>query len=448
MGPVRRPHRLFGRGSWPEASRIADVLRQETVGGALLLAGRRRRAGVGELAVGGRLRGAARHTVGPGGAAPGPDRWATWAADGLLAIFFFVAGLELKREFVAGDLRDPRRAALPVAAAVGGMVVPALLYVLINSARRRRAARAGRSRRPPTSRSRWRCWRSSARHLPTRAAHLPAHPRRGRRPAGHHHHRGASTPPTCSRAAAAGALRAAGALHRAGAAAGPVLVAAAAAGRSRPGRWCTPPGCTPPSPGCCSASPCRCCAVAGGRRTGRRPGPRRALRAPLAAALGRGRGAGLRVLRRRGRDRRLVRAGRLAQRPVAIGIVVGLVVGKTVGIFGATCLVSGSPAPTSTTTWPGSTSSGVSCSPASASPSPCSSASWPSATGSERDDHVKVAVLAGSLLAAVLAGDPARPATASTAASTPEESVDADHDGIPDVYERDDDHHGRFPGSS
>ena len=56
----------------------------------------------------------------------------TWAADGLLAIFFFVAGLELKREFVAGDLRDPRRAALPVVAAVGGMAVPALLFVLIN----------------------------------------------------------------------------------------------------------------------------------------------------------------------------------------------------------------------------------------------------------------------------------------------------------------------------
>ena len=53
---------------------------------------------------------------------------AGWAADGLLAIFFFVAGLELKREFVAGDLRDPRRAALPVAAAVGGMAVPALVF--------------------------------------------------------------------------------------------------------------------------------------------------------------------------------------------------------------------------------------------------------------------------------------------------------------------------------
>ena len=56
----------------------------------------------------------------------------TWASDGLLAVFFFVVGLELKREFVAGDLRDPRRAALPIAAAVGGMAVPALIYVAIN----------------------------------------------------------------------------------------------------------------------------------------------------------------------------------------------------------------------------------------------------------------------------------------------------------------------------
>ena len=57
-----------------------------------------------------------------------------WAADGLLAIFFFVVGLELKREFVAGDLRDPRRAALPIAAAVGGMIVPAAIYIAINLA--------------------------------------------------------------------------------------------------------------------------------------------------------------------------------------------------------------------------------------------------------------------------------------------------------------------------
>lgn len=53
---------------------------------------------------------------------------AHWAADGLLAIFFFVVGVELKHEFVAGSLRRPREAAVPVLAAVGGMVTPALLF--------------------------------------------------------------------------------------------------------------------------------------------------------------------------------------------------------------------------------------------------------------------------------------------------------------------------------
>lgn len=58
---------------------------------------------------------------------------ADWAKDGLLTIFFFVAGVELKREFVDGELRDPKAAALPIAAAVGGMVVPALIYVGFNA---------------------------------------------------------------------------------------------------------------------------------------------------------------------------------------------------------------------------------------------------------------------------------------------------------------------------
>jgi len=55
-----------------------------------------------------------------------------WASDGLLAIFFFVVGLELKREIVEGELRHVGTAIVPVAAAVGGMVVPALLYLAIN----------------------------------------------------------------------------------------------------------------------------------------------------------------------------------------------------------------------------------------------------------------------------------------------------------------------------
>ncbi|SDC39823.1 sodium/proton antiporter, NhaA family [Sanguibacter gelidistatuariae] len=56
---------------------------------------------------------------------------AQWAADGLLAIFFFVVGLELKYEFVAGSLRQPRQAGVPILAAVGGMAVPAVLFVTV-----------------------------------------------------------------------------------------------------------------------------------------------------------------------------------------------------------------------------------------------------------------------------------------------------------------------------
>lgn len=55
-----------------------------------------------------------------------------WVNDGAMAVFFFVAGLEIKRELVVGELRDPRRAALPALAAVGGMVTPAALYLLVN----------------------------------------------------------------------------------------------------------------------------------------------------------------------------------------------------------------------------------------------------------------------------------------------------------------------------
>lgn len=52
-----------------------------------------------------------------------------WVNDGLMAIFFFVVGLEIKRELVVGELRDPRKALTPVMAAIGGMAAPALIYV-------------------------------------------------------------------------------------------------------------------------------------------------------------------------------------------------------------------------------------------------------------------------------------------------------------------------------
>lgn len=57
-----------------------------------------------------------------------------WINDGLMAVFFFVVGLELKREIVAGELSNPRKALLPILAAIGGMIVPAGIYLILNPA--------------------------------------------------------------------------------------------------------------------------------------------------------------------------------------------------------------------------------------------------------------------------------------------------------------------------
>ncbi|HEY5855341.1 MAG TPA: Na+/H+ antiporter NhaA [Aldersonia sp.] len=132
MGAARPGGRaLFARGSWTEASRIAEILRKETVGGALLLAAAVLALVWANSRWSGGYAAVRDFTIGP--AALHLDlSLGTWASDGLLAVFFFVVGLELKREFVAGDLRDPRRAVVPVAAAVGGVVLPALIFVAVN----------------------------------------------------------------------------------------------------------------------------------------------------------------------------------------------------------------------------------------------------------------------------------------------------------------------------
>jgi Na+:H+ antiporter, NhaA family len=70
-------------------------------------------------------------TIGPGGLAI-TESLVHWVNDALMTVFFFVVGLEIKRELVTGELRDRQRAALPAVAALGGMAVPALLFVAVN----------------------------------------------------------------------------------------------------------------------------------------------------------------------------------------------------------------------------------------------------------------------------------------------------------------------------
>ncbi|MEU5236667.1 Na+/H+ antiporter NhaA [Streptomyces lydicus] len=129
--PTNRRSPFLGRMSLPERNFIADALRTETVGGVLLLV-----AAVAALiwanTLGGSYAAVSGFHLGP--ASLGLDLSIQhWAGNGLLAVFFFVAGIELKRELVAGELRDPRAAALPVIAALCGMVMPAAVYFTVNT---------------------------------------------------------------------------------------------------------------------------------------------------------------------------------------------------------------------------------------------------------------------------------------------------------------------------
>ncbi len=122
------PRLVFERLPLAERSRLLEALREETVGGALLLG-----AAVLALAWANSPWRGSYHSL--AALEVGPESLhlhlslATWAADGLLAVFFFVAGLELKHELVVGTLSRASQAVVPIVAALSGMVVPALLYV-------------------------------------------------------------------------------------------------------------------------------------------------------------------------------------------------------------------------------------------------------------------------------------------------------------------------------
>ncbi len=132
MSPdTRRP--IFARIPRAEFGFLADTLRQETVGGGLLLGA----AVLGLVMANSRWQTTYERLkefhVGPA-ALHLHLSLSDWAADGLLAIFFFVAGLELKRELVVGSLSKPVQAVLPVVAAVAGMAVPAALFLVVTHA--------------------------------------------------------------------------------------------------------------------------------------------------------------------------------------------------------------------------------------------------------------------------------------------------------------------------
>lgn len=110
---------------------MAEALRTEAIGGGIMLSAALVALIWANTPLAGAYEGVRGIVVGP--AALHLDlTLEQWAADGLLAVFFLVAGIELRREFVSGELRDPRKAALPILAALSGMVLPALLYVAVS----------------------------------------------------------------------------------------------------------------------------------------------------------------------------------------------------------------------------------------------------------------------------------------------------------------------------
>lgn len=131
--PDGTTHQIFDRPSLAERIWLLRALRGETIGGVLLLIAALIAIIWANSPWGDSYFELGAITVGP--EALGLNlSLATWAADGLLAVFFFVAGLELKHELTHGTLSKPAQAAVPVAAAIGGMIVPALIFVAIVSA--------------------------------------------------------------------------------------------------------------------------------------------------------------------------------------------------------------------------------------------------------------------------------------------------------------------------
>ncbi len=114
------------------ASPVSEFLSTETFGGIVLLVAVVAAIGWANVAPASYATFWSRHVTIGVGAFEITESLGQWVTEGLMTVFFFVVGLEIKRELVRGELRDPRRAALPVLAALGGMAVPAALFVTVN----------------------------------------------------------------------------------------------------------------------------------------------------------------------------------------------------------------------------------------------------------------------------------------------------------------------------
>ena len=126
------PRTLLARPSLAERGWLFEQLRNETVGGILLLAAAAIALIWANSPWGASYEALVDLQVGP--VSMHLDLpLGVWAADGLLAVFFFVVGLELKHELVLGSLSKPSEAVVPVAAAIGGMAIPAVIFVIVNN---------------------------------------------------------------------------------------------------------------------------------------------------------------------------------------------------------------------------------------------------------------------------------------------------------------------------
>jgi Na+:H+ antiporter, NhaA family len=123
---------IFRRPGVRELGVLADALRAETVGGALLLGATVIALILANTPAKDFYYHLQHFDIGPSVVGLHLDL-EEWAADGLLAIFFFVAGLELKRELVAGEMRHLSAALVPVMAAICGMITSAIIYLIINA---------------------------------------------------------------------------------------------------------------------------------------------------------------------------------------------------------------------------------------------------------------------------------------------------------------------------